>query len=67
MSFLAFLTASGALAWMFLCWRAYSLVRGLPRRLRWALWGHSERRRRARVGYQGKSWDTVAHGPTYDA
>ncbi len=38
MTLLHFFTASGVLAWMFLAWRAYHLVRGLPNRLRWALW-----------------------------
>lgn len=40
MSWVAFFTGSGVIAWGWVMWRAWQATRGLPRRLSWALWGH---------------------------
>lgn len=40
MSWVAFFTGSGVIAWGWVIWRALQAARGLPRRLSWALWDH---------------------------
>jgi len=43
MSFLEFFAGSGVLAWLYLGWRSAQILRGLPRRLYWALWGYRQK------------------------
>ena len=50
MSLLEFFTGSGVLAWVYVVWRVYGMAAGLPRRLAWALWGHSKASRRELAG-----------------
>jgi hypothetical protein len=45
-----FFAASGVFAWAFVTWRAFQLMRGLPHRLRWALWRHKRARVLRRYG-----------------
>lgn len=45
MTVVQFLTATGALTWMWLAWRAYQFTRGMRYRLSWALWKHKQPKR----------------------
>ncbi len=51
MGIIDFFTASGVLAWMFLTWRVLRALHGLPRRIRWAVFG--ARRTRGPVRFHG--------------
>jgi hypothetical protein len=44
MTLVQFLTASGVFAWGWVAWRMFRIMRGLPNRLRWAMWGHKRAR-----------------------
>jgi hypothetical protein len=44
-----FLAASGAMAWLAIAWHSYKRLRGLLRRLRWAMWWH-------RAGITRRGW-----------
>ncbi|MBN9276816.1 MAG: hypothetical protein J0I57_04190 [Hyphomicrobium sp.] len=46
-----FFTASGVFAWVLVAWRTLQVLRGLPRRIRWALFG--PRRTRSPVRFMG--------------
>jgi hypothetical protein len=50
MGWLEFLTATGALTWGWLAWRAFRFMRGLPNRLRWALWPYKRAKAMRRYG-----------------
>jgi hypothetical protein len=43
MSFVDFLTVSGAIAWLVLGWKAFHTTKGLLSRLRWALFGSKKK------------------------
>lgn len=49
MTVVQFLTASGVLAWGFILWRTFQLVRGFRHRLAWALWGRRAFHRSNRI------------------
>lgn len=40
----SFFASSGIAAWLWLTWRAWKLVKGLPHRIRWALWGYRRKK-----------------------